>query len=85
MAGNGEGVPGPAGPQGPAGEQGPKGDTGAQGPAGEQGPKGDTGEQGPKGDAGAYPTKLTLTVVEGAITGGTVTLSDQSSFPITIE
>lgn len=73
MAENGEGIPGPAGPQGPAGEQGA---TGAQGPA---------GAQGPKGDAGAYPTKLTLTVAEGAITGGTVTLSDESSFPITIE
>jgi len=64
----GEGVPGPQGPQGlqgvpgtqgppgvdgPEGIQGPEGVQGDQGPAGSQGPQGIDGLQGPKGDPGA--------------------------------
>ena len=66
-------------------QKGPKGDTGKQGLAG---PKGDQGEQGPagaKGDAGASIQSIVLTKgADGAITGGTATLTDQSTVPITV-
>lgn len=64
------------GPQGPAGPKGDKGD------------KGDTGEQGPAGADGADGLSIQsiqLTVVEGAVTGGTATMSDGSTIvPITV-
>lgn len=88
------------GPQGPQGIQGPKGDTGAtgpQGPAGPAGVKGDkgdkgatgvTGAQGPAGQKGADGKSvkaITLTTnAEGAVTGGTATLSDDSTIQITV-
>ena len=66
------------GPQGPAG---PKGDTGETGP---KGPKGDTGAQGPAGADGKSVKEISLTTTAGAVTGGTCTLSDDSTIPITV-
>ncbi len=86
-----KGEQGPAGPAGAAGAAGPKGDTGPQGPIGPTGPKGDQGETGPagaagaKGATGAHVTAITLTKDStGAITGGTASLSDGTSVPITV-
>lgn len=85
------------GPQGLQGIQGPKGDTGATGPQGPAGPagvkgdkgdKGATGAQGPAGQKGADGKSvkaITLTTnAEGAVTGGTATLSDDSTIQITV-
>lgn len=63
-----------------------------QGVANEQvgpaGPKGDTGPQGPKGDPGAAGKgvkSLALTKdSSGVITGGTLTLSDDSTVNVTV-
>lgn len=79
------------------GEQGPKGDAGAQGikgDTGEVGPKGDKGETGAAGTKGADGTNggdgLSITAIEftadvdGKVTGGTATLSDASTIPITV-
>ena len=86
-----KGEQGPAGPAGAAGAAGPKGDAGPQGPIGPTGPKGDQGETGPagaagaKGATGAHVTAITLTKDStGAITGGTASLSDGTSVPITV-
>lgn len=88
------GETGPQGPIGPKGDKGDKGDIGAQGPAGQngaQGPKGDTGAQGPAGQNGAAGadgksvTAITLTTDEtGRVTGGTATLSDESTIRIIV-
>ena len=78
------GPQGPAGPKGDTGEtgpKGPKGDTGAQGPKGD---KGDTGAQGPAGADGKSVKAISLTTTAGAVTGGTCTLSDESTIPITV-
>ena len=81
---------GPAGPKGDtgdAGPQGPKGDTGAQGPAGKTGPQGQQGPQGAagaQGPAGKGVKSIALTTTAGAVTGGTVTFSDDSTAPITV-
>ena len=76
------------GPKGDVGEQGVQGPAGAPGERGEQGPKGERGEQGPagaKGDAGASIQSIALTKgADGAITGGTATLTDQTTVPITV-
>ena len=79
------------GPKGDAGEQGPIGPAGAPGERGEQGPKGDQGDpgiQGPagaKGDTGATIQSITLTKgADGVITGGTATLTDTTTVPITV-
>lgn len=70
------GVQGPAGPAGVKGDKGDKGDTGvtgAQGPAGQ------------KGADGKSVKAITLTTnAEGAVTGGTATLSDDSTIQITV-
>ena len=71
-----------SGVQGPKGE---KGDTGPQGPIGPQGPKGDTGATGSAGADGKSITAIALTTnAEGAVTGGTATLSDESIIQITV-
>lgn len=82
------GPQGPAGPKGDKGDIGPKGDTGPQGPAGQdgaQGAKGATGATGPAGADGKSITAIELiTNTEGAVTGGTATLSDESTINITV-
>lgn len=72
-------------------QKGPKGDPGETGPIGPAGPKGDKGDTGAKGAAGANGadgksiTAITLTTNEGGqVTGGTATLSDQSTIEITV-
>lgn len=67
---------------GPTGPQGPKGEKGDQG---SQGPKGDIGETGQPGKDGLSIKAITLTVsTEGAIIGGTATLTDDSTIQITV-
>lgn len=62
-----------------SGVQGPKGDKG------DTGPKGDTGAQGPAGADGKSVKAIALTTnAEGAVTGGTATLSDNSTIQITV-
>lgn len=85
------GVQGPAGPQGEKGDtgpQGPKGDKGDTGETGPQGPAGQTGATGPQGPAGVDGKSITAieltTNAEGAVTGGTATLSDESTINITV-
>lgn len=79
------GVQGPKGDKGDKGDIGPqgdKGDTGAQGPAGQDGAQGATG---PAGADGKSITSIALTTnAEGAVTGGTATLSDESIIQITV-
>lgn len=75
---------GPQGPKGDTGAQGPKGDkgdTGAQGPAGADGKD---GAQGPAGADGKSVKAISLTTTAGAVTGGTCTLSDDSTIAITV-
>lgn len=68
---------------------GPKGwidaASGVQGPKGD---KGDTGAQGPAGQNGADGKSVKAialtTNAEGAVTGGTATLSDNSTIQITV-
>ena len=55
---------------------------GTQGPKGD---KGDAGEQGPAGADGKSLIAIKLTTnAEGAVTGGTATLSDKSTIQITV-
>ena len=75
---------GPQGPKGDTGAQGlkgDKGDTGAQGPAGADGKD---GAQGPAGADGKSVKAISLTTTAGAVTGGTCTLSDDSTIAITV-
>lgn len=65
--------------------KGQKGDTGAQGPQGETGAQGPAGANGADGQDGLSVTKIELQKdAEGNITGGTATLSDESTIAITI-
>lgn len=74
-----------SGVQGPKGDKGDKGDTGNTGPQGPAGQTGATGPQGPAGENGASVTAIELTTnAEGAVTGGTATLSDKSTIQITV-
>jgi hypothetical protein len=64
---------------------------GTQGPKGDKGDKGDTGETGPQGATGSAGadgksvTAIELTTnAEGAVTGGTATLSDKSTIQIIV-
>lgn len=91
---------GPKGETGATGPQGPKGETGAQGEPGETGPQGEkgaTGSQGEPGEKGATGAAgkngndgksvkaITLTTdSNGKVTGGTMTLSDDSTSAITV-
>lgn len=80
-----QGPAGAAGPAGVAGAAGPKGDVGPTGPKGDQGETGPAGAAGAKGATGAHVTAITLTKDStGAITGGTASLSDGTSVPITV-
>lgn len=63
------------------GPQGPKGDTGAQGP---KGADGKNGAQGPAGADGKSVKAIALTTTAGVVTGGTCTLSDDSTIAITV-
>lgn len=83
-----QGPKGDVGPQGPQGPIGPKGDKGNKGDTGAQGPAGQNGAQGATGPAGADGKSITAIVLttnaEGAVTGGTATLSDKSTIQITV-
>lgn len=66
-------------------QKGPKGDAGERGPKGDAGERGEQGPAGAKGDAGATIQSIVLTKgADGAITGGTATLTDQTQVPITV-
>ncbi len=82
------GVQGPKGDVGPQGPQGLQGPAGPKGDKGDKGPAGQNGAQGPAGPAGADGKSITAialtTNAEGAVTGGTATLSDKSTIQITV-
>ena len=85
MLADGVAVSGPKGDKGDAGPAGPKGDAGATGPAGPKGDKGATGAAGAKGADGKSVKALALTVdATGKVTGGTMTLSDNSTVAVTV-
>lgn len=69
---------------GASGTAGPKGDKGDPGEKGDPGDPGPTGPAGADGEDGASVTSIELAVSEGAVTGGTVHLSDGSTAPITV-
>lgn len=68
--------------------KGPKGDKGDPGTAGVKGEKGDPGTAGAPGAKGADGKSVTAIALtkdaNGAITGGTATLSDNSTIAITV-
>ena len=74
--------------KGPKGDKGEPGETGPAGPAGPKGDKGDTGAKGAAGTNGADGKSVTAialtTDASGKVTGGTATLSDQSTIQITV-
>lgn len=88
------GETGPAGPAGPKGDQGEAGTPGVAGPKGDKGdpgvagPKGDQGDQGVPGANGADGKSIKAIVLRtnegGQVTGGTATLSDESTIEITV-
>lgn len=76
---------GPQGPKGDTGDTGPEGPKGDPGEPGSAGPKGDPGAQGPAGADGKSVKAIALTTDEsGEVTGGTATLTDESTVPITV-
>ncbi len=75
---------GPQGPKGDPGAQGPQGPKGDTGAAGAKGEKGDTGAAGAAGADGKSVKAIALTTTGGAVTGGTCTLSDDSTIQITV-
>ena len=54
------------------------------GPQGPAGADGKDGAQGPSGADGKSVKAIALTTTAGAVTGGTCTLSDDSTIPITV-
>lgn len=73
------------GPKGDKGDKGNTGETGPQGPIGKTGPQGPKGATGPAGADGKSVTAIELTTnAEGAVIGGTATLSDKSTIQITV-
>lgn len=86
-----DGAQGPKGDTGATGKDGatgPKGATGAQGPAGKDGTAGAKGETGTAGAKGADGKSLKAAVINldknGAVTGGTITMSDDSKVEMTV-
>ena len=69
-------------------QKGPKGDTGEAGTPGVAGPKGDKGDPGVAGANGADGKSIKAIVLRtnegGQVTGGTATLSDESTIEITV-
>ena len=51
---------------------------------GTPGEKGEKGDKGDKGDPGKGVKAIALTTTEGAVTGGTVTFTDNSTAAITV-
>ena len=79
------GVAGPKGDKGDPGVAGPKGDKGDPGVAGPKGDKGDPGVAGANGADGKSIKAIVLRTNEGGqVTGGTATLSDESTIEITV-
>lgn len=77
---------GPKGDTGETGPAGPKGDTGAKGDKGDTGAAGAKGDPGAKGADGASIKSIVFTKGEdGAITGGTATLTNDQTVAITVE
>lgn len=81
----------PVNVKGTKGDKGDTGNAGTPGKNGATGPKGDPGEVGPKGEPGTAGADgksvkaIALTKDDtGAITGGTATLSDNSTIAITV-
>lgn len=78
------------GAKGEKGDKGDKGDTGATGAKGDKGDAGATGTAGAKGDKGDTGAKgasvkaLALTTTDGKVTGGTATLTDDTTVTITV-
>lgn len=83
-----KGDPGEIGPIGPAGPKGDQGEAGTPGVAGPKGDKGDPGDQGVPGANGADGKSIKAIVLRtnegGQVTGGTATLSDESTIEITV-
>lgn len=83
-----KGDPGETGPIGPAGPKGDTGEAGTPGVAGPKGDKGDQGDQGVPGANGADGKSIKAIVLRtnegGQVTGGTATLSDESTIEITV-
>ena len=79
-----QGAQGPQGEKGDPGETGPRCPKGDTGTAGAKGDKGDTGAAGAAGADGKSVKAIALTTTGGAVTGGTCTLSDDSTIQITV-
>lgn len=68
----------------PQGEKGETGETGPQGPKGDTGATGAKGDKGDTGADGKSVKAIALTTTGGVVTGGTCTLSDDSTIQITV-
>lgn len=82
-----DGAKGDKGDTGAVGAKGDKGDTGATGAKGEKGDTGTAGAKGDKGDAGAKGASvksIAFTTTDGKVTGGTATLTDNTTVPVTV-
>lgn len=71
--------------KGEKGATGSTGATGAKGDKGDTGATGATGKDGTNGKDGKSVTAISLTInADGKVTGGTATLSDNATVPITV-